>query len=294
MDGHGWAYVDIKTVYQSSQVDPALLTRATTLLTTLPTPALERLLLYRVFLETLITAYREELKSRIHVSFWKKVKFAVGGTLDELFEGLDDLLDEAEADRFINVVGTRLEQATTRESTSNGRSRSAGAKMSLGSEASVSLSGDRASSYNATSDEERKYAEVLMRVFNVKEYILRLKAILEKVGIRHLYVFIDDFSELPPDAMQIVVDTLLAPLNNWSDELVKFKIAAYPNRVYYGQIDKTKIDEINLDIFSLYGTSDIAGRKRRRWTSHGGFSNAVSNTLVPAFRRNFLRSRRER
>ena len=97
----------------------------------------------------------------------------------------------------------------------------------------------------------------------MKEYILRLKAILEKVGIRHLYVFIDDFSELPPDAMQIVVDTLLAPLNNWSDELVKFKIAAYPNRVYYGQIDKTKIDEINLDIFSLYGTSDIAGMEEK-------------------------------
>ena len=68
MDGHASAYVDIKTVYESSQVDPALLTRATTLETTLPTPALERLLLYRAFLETLITAIREELKSRIHVS----------------------------------------------------------------------------------------------------------------------------------------------------------------------------------------------------------------------------------
>jgi DNA-binding MarR family transcriptional regulator len=59
--------------------------------------------------------------------------------------------------------------------------------------------------------------------------------------------------------MQVVVDALVAPLNNWSDELIKFKIAAYPGRIYYGQIDKTKIDEINLDIFSMYGTSDIGG-----------------------------------
>ena len=44
--------------------------------------------------------------------------------------------------------------------------------------------------------------------------------------------------------MQIVVDTILAPLNNWSDELIKFKVAGYPGRVYYGKIDKTKIDEI--------------------------------------------------
>ena len=88
-----------------------------------------------------------------------------------------------------------------------------------------------------------KYGDVLMRVFNIKEVLLRLKAVLNRVGIKHLFVFVDDFSELPEDAMSVVVDTLLAPLNNWSDELIKFKIAAYPNRVYYGQIDKTKVDE---------------------------------------------------
>jgi hypothetical protein len=89
---------------------------------------------------------------------------------------------------------------------------------------------------------EVKYGDVLMRIFNVKEVLLRLKAILGRVGIKHLFVFVDDFSELPEDAMSVIVDTLLAPLNNWSEELIKFKVAAYPYRVYYGQIDKTKID----------------------------------------------------
>src|SRR5690606_27027982 len=57
--------------------------------------------------------------------------------------------------------------------------------------------------------------------------------------------------------MRIVVDVLLAPLNNWSDEFIKFKVAAYPGRIYYGQIDKTKIDEVHLDLFKLYGSGDV-------------------------------------
>jgi len=56
------------------------------------------------------------------------------------------------------------------------------------------------------------------------------------------------FSELPEEAMCVVVDSILAPLNNWSDELIKFKVAAYPGRIYYGAIDKSKIDEQNLDV----------------------------------------------
>jgi len=63
--------------------------------------------------------------------------------------------------------------------------------------------------------------------------------------------------------MRVVVDTILAPLNNWSDELIKFKVAAYPARVYYGDIDKTKIDEIYLDLYYLYGTTDVSGMEEK-------------------------------
>lgn len=83
-----------------------------------------------------------------------------------------------------------------------------------------------------------------MKTFDIKGLIVKLKELLNRLGIRHLYVLIDDFSELPEGAMRVIVDALLAPLNNWSDEFVKFKIAAYPGRVYYGQIDKTKVDEV--------------------------------------------------
>lgn len=257
------AYVDIKTVYESSQVDPGLLNRATAASNAMPAASLERLLLYRAFLASVIEQIRHELKERIRVSRWQKLRRKVGGTLGDLFADLDALLDDASTDRFVSALGTIEAKGTDKKSTSQSTSRGASAKVAAVPKPDVSLALEAKAAYSTTTDQEREYADILVKVFNIKEYISRLKTLLEKVGITSLYVFVDDFSELPPDAMQVVVDTILAPLNNWSEELVKFKIAAYPNRIYYGQIDKTKIDEINLDIFSLYGTADLNGMEEK-------------------------------
>ncbi|RJP39499.1 MAG: MarR family transcriptional regulator [Desulfobacteraceae bacterium] len=74
-----------------------------------------------------------------------------------------------------------------------------------------------------------------------------------------MYIFIDDFSELPRSDMEQVVDTILAPFNNWSEEFIKLKIAVYPGRVYPGNIDLSKVDEIYLDIYRSYGRNDVSG-----------------------------------
>jgi Cdc6-like AAA superfamily ATPase len=55
------AYVDIKTVYESSQVDPGMLERLSIESDALPPSALERLLLYKEFLRAVIL----EIKTRI-------------------------------------------------------------------------------------------------------------------------------------------------------------------------------------------------------------------------------------
>jgi hypothetical protein len=49
---------------------------------------------------------------------------------------------------------------------------------------------------------------LLVRAFDIKGIITRLREVLETLGVRHLYVLIDDFSELPEEAMHIVVDVL--------------------------------------------------------------------------------------
>jgi predicted transcriptional regulator len=81
--------------------------------------------------------------------------------------------------------------------------------------------------------------------------------VLHSAPATALYIFLDDFSELPREAMRLLVDALISPLSRWSD-FIKFKIAAYPGRVYIGSLDKTKIEEIYLDMYGLYGGNGVA------------------------------------
>jgi hypothetical protein len=261
MSGYASAYVDIKTVFEASSTDPSLVEQLGP--DTLAPEEINKLRLYRAFIKAVITEIKEEIKKKLKESPWEWVKNAFTASADELFESLDDLLEKADDAEFASVLGIRREalEDTTEEKQRN--EASAKLDVTLGAAPSVRSSIGAGKVSEVKVGAGVKYGDVLMRVFNIKEVLLRLKAVLSGVGIKHLYVFVDDFSELPEDAMMVVVDTLLAPLNNWSEELIKFKVAAYPHRVYYGQIDKTKIDEIYLDLFRLYGTTDVSAMEEK-------------------------------
>ena len=102
---------------------------------------------------------------------------------------------------------------------------------------------------------ETKFSEILMQYFDPKRILINIKSLLQKIGIKYVFICLDDFSEIDEQAMKIFVDTIVAPLNNWSDEYFKFKIAGYPGRVYLGNIDPTKIETIKLDYYDLYLSS---------------------------------------
>ena len=111
-------------------------------------------------------------------------------------------------------------------------------------------------------ENESSYSRVLIRTLNITGIIKELQSVLNIIEVRNLFIFVDDFSELPEPAMRVFVNTILAPLNNWSHELVKyelvkFKVAAYAGRIYYGRLDPLKMDEIYLDLFKLYGSNDV-------------------------------------
>jgi hypothetical protein len=236
------AYLDIKTVYESSEIDQGLLEEIKASAATISEDALKRLLRFKAFVGDLIGGIIADLRPTLRNR--------------KLFRELESLLEEAKAgDNFVRILGVRQIEVKKRSAMSTKTTRKlagrvdlagAGADAELGREAII---GD---------DEELNYREILMLDYNIKSYMLKLKALLTTIGVRHLFVFVDDFSELPLDAMKIVVDTILAPLNNWSEELIKFKVACYPGRIYLGEIDKSKVDELTLDIDHLYGMTDIA------------------------------------
>jgi predicted AAA+ superfamily ATPase len=257
-------YIDIKTIFESSQVDPYLMEKADALSSsTISATTLRQLLLYKTFLSAVITDIQNELEARVRHSLWEKLKQTFSGSFDDLFVDLNELLDEANDDRFMSILGVKSIEVQTKENTEQQSQFESKASVTVASKPGMGLSATSKDAITHTAGEQQGYSDILMVVFNIKDLLLRLKELLSKISVKRLYIFVDDFSELPEEAMRVVVDTLLAPLNNWSEELIKFKIAAYPGRVYYGNIDKTKIDEISLDLYALYGISDVAAMEEK-------------------------------
>lgn len=117
-----------------------------------------------------------------------------------------------------------------------------------------------ASGYNekiADAETYQEYADVVLRTFPFQSILEKIQELLKGVGLKKLFIFFDDFSELMWIDQKLFVDVILSPLNNASNEAIKLKVAGYPGRVYYGKIDPGKIDTIFLDFYRLYESSDI-------------------------------------
>lgn len=251
------SYIDIKTIYESSQINTSLLNKLEKMYHGFDRSQLEKALLYRAFIRELIIEIKNQLKRELELNFLKKFSNFFTKSIDELFKNLDKILDSANDENFKSVLGIKSISGTN--TSTNDQTKTTSGSISGGHNGALPNISGKIENTNTNQKKETQninFSDILIRHFNIKEYISSLKALLEKHEIRHLFIFIDDFSELPEDAMKIVVDTLLEPLNNWSDEFIKFKIAAYPNRIYYGKIDKTKIDEYSLDSYKLYANGD--------------------------------------
>lgn len=117
---------------------------------------------------------------------------------------------------------------------------------------SSSLHVDDGKEQSFANEWEDQFSRIFLKLFQIQQIIIEIKDILSDIGIRHLVVMLDDFSEIEEHAITNVVDSVIMPLNNWSDEFIKFKVAVYPGRIHYGKIDKGKIDTIDLDFYNLY------------------------------------------
>ena len=68
-----------------------------------------------------------------------------------------------------------------------------------------------------------------------------MKKILDKHSVAKVYLFLDDFSELAKDSQKLIVDSLIAPIISSYNDVFVIKLAAYPYRIYLGNIDSSKI-----------------------------------------------------
>lgn len=93
----------------------------------------------------------------------------------------------------------------------------------------------------------------IIRVFSANEILTKLSDILLDINPNYkVYLFLDDFSELEESHQTFIVDGLISPIISSYSKVFKVKIATYPNRVYMGNIDQTKIPTLSLDFYYAF------------------------------------------
>lgn len=247
-------YIDVKTIFEQSKgftYDP-------TLYRNLITEAdLQKYLINKTFLKQIIQQIKEEVKTNTLKFFLAKISKIFGPDKKTFEVELENIFNEIEKNEFIDIQILKEKNINNANNDSSESSNSLSASGTLNGsskELGVNLtSSDTSSVKNAISkNTQEQFSEILLKCFNPSLIFTSIKSLLSKVGIKYIFICLDDFSEIEEPAMRVFVDTIVGPLNNWSDEYFKFKIAAYPGRIYLGDIDPQKVEQIKLDYYDLY------------------------------------------
>lgn len=264
--GYLSCYIDVNTVYESSQTQSFNLNY---LSDHLSSEALERYLIERTFVQNVLKEIIEEIRNTSSSFFGKLARKLRVNRLDEVNKKLEQLKNQIENNQSLKKIELPIFQSMKikkKDTNENNKERTIKiGKMEAHSKDTPTShekgiktdSGfELAKKNKVVSENENEFSEVLLKVFQIKDIISKIQDILKIINIKHLYILLDDLSEIGDEPIKTFVDTIIAPLNNWSEEFIKFKIAVYPNRIHYGKIDPGKVDTINLDFYDLYSEFD--------------------------------------
>ena len=172
-------------------------------------------------------------------------------------------LSSSEIPIIQSIVTRRKKHAQIKEQTESSSGVKADIKIGVGAGVGADVSSKDFEELLSDNETYEEYSDAVLRSFPFSALLTQIKTYLYELGLTRLFVFFDDFSEINFVDQRLFVDIILAPLNNSSDEKVKLKIAGYPDRIYYGKIDPSKVDTINLDFSRLYKDKDIQNTEKR-------------------------------
>lgn len=234
-------YLDVKTIYD----------RATPILsyeneTYISKDELTKYLLYKNFIKEIILEIKKRIEKHLKFNLFEKAfgldydKIqSIQLELNNIEKELDAVFKKIDVGLFTNI-GKELEFTNTNEQNLD-----------------IELSKIPKLNGGVKSGKEQKvrkeFNTIFLNFLDIKSLLIdNFLKIKEIIGLRHLYLYLDDFSEIDLEAQKIFVDWFIAPLNNLSENFIKFKIASYRGRLYLGKIDISKIDFIHLDFFEAY------------------------------------------
>lgn len=258
-------YIDVKTIFESSKTEFVGTEHLGGLVSN---EMLQKYLVERNFIKNILADLRKEIDKRSY-SLIERVKRLFGTDrstiVQEKLQQLHNTIENNEHLKQIEVplfqqMSTRMKSAAENfDETTTGKTAQFIGKFGVKDNSiDAGLSGNRSikNFQKDAAEMEKQFPEIFLKVFQVREVVTQLKDILSLLEIQNITILLDDFSEIDDQSIRTFVDVILAPLNNWSDEFIKFKIAAYPNRIYYGKIDTGKVDIIDLDFYNLYSEVD--------------------------------------
>ncbi|SMY34340.1 hypothetical protein [Photobacterium andalusiense] len=248
-------YIDVKSIFEQSK---AFSYSAENYADHFSAQDLNKYLIYKSFLKEIISEIKLELKTNTLKFYLAKITDYFGPDKTAFEEELNRIFDDIEKFEYMDVEVLKQKKVLSNEENKNSVNQKVTANVSVdasgpkgGFNAEYGTSNSDASSLN------EEFSEVLLKCFNPILIMRNIRELLKKIGINHVFICLDDFSEIDYDAMKIFVDVIIGPLNNLSDEFFKFKIAAYPDRIYLGDIDPQKIEQIRLDFYELYQAKTI-------------------------------------
>lgn len=260
-------YIDVKTVYESSQAQSVDVDYISDIL---QGETLTKYLIERTFIQNVLVEIKKEIAKKTTETILNKLAKLFTKPKEEIVQSnLSSLKRKIENNEYLKDIEIPvLQKVVTSDKVTKETSKEKDAKLgNFDLQAELKPDGIGTSfktdsgiefkkgSRNA-SEIESQFSNIFLQVFQIKEIIIEIKEILRILEIKHLVILLDDLSEIDDTAIKTFVDVILSPLNNWSEDFIKFKVAVYPNRYHYGKIDPGKVDTINLDFYNLYSEFD--------------------------------------
>lgn len=222
-----------------------------------------RLLLVKKFLNDLFDSIVVELK-REEQNLFERINNRFRDTrMDSLIKNIKDKIDNPDILNINSVVSKQTRETETTNRTSTGEMGVSGtSNINSIKEALVKIYAKVGYKKEVASEVENDSLNIFAKLFNVGDIINDIKRLLIIANREKLFIFIDDFSELTEGDMELFYQTLLNPIYNSARDEVVLKIAAYPGRITYGDLEAGKYDSIQIDAFELYGLN-IAELERK-------------------------------
>lgn len=241
-------YIDVKTLYDGAT--PTLNTAIETPIST----ELKKYLIYKNFLFEVVKEANNNFRETVMKgSVLSRLRQTLGGKMNYVEMAFDQMLSNL--DSVIKKVDTQLfTLVSNSETVSTQGSIEVGAELSTTPNAKLTLKDTEESSCKT------EFSNAVLKYFDIKKCLIdSFLKIRDIVQVKYIYIYLDDYSEMDKEAQELFMDWFVAPLNNISDDFVKFKIATYPSRFYFGKLDNQKVDEIHLDFYnSLSSYKNIA------------------------------------